>query len=160
MGKIKKEIIAYLKENAFGVLCSCARNDPRATPVRYWNDDLIINIFSEKYTAKFKILEKNQNVSFAVYSAKPPAKGLQLWGRARVFTCKDPRHDACLPPQVKNSPKIEAIKKTLHLIQVTPHKIVMLDQSRKSNKYFKWERGKDGKAREKEIKTLRGASKL
>jgi uncharacterized protein YhbP (UPF0306 family) len=160
MGKVKQEILQYLKKNRFCVLCTFSSKDLRATPVRYWSDDLKINIFSEKFTAKFKLLEKNPKVSLGIYTARRPLKGLQLWGKAEVITYGDPRHETHLPSQVKKNPRLKGMRKILHLIQITPNKIVMLDQSRQGTPFLQWEIDKDGKEREQEIKTLRGASKL
>ncbi len=160
MGKVKQEIVQYLKKNRFCVLCTCSNNDPRATPVRYWNDDLKIIVFSEKFTAKFKLLEKNPNVSLGIYTARRPLKGLQLWGKAEVITHEDPRHESYLPAQVKKNPKMKAARKVLNLIQIIPNKIVMLDQSRKGNHFLCWELNKYLKEKEQEIKSLRKVSKL
>ena len=160
MGNVKQEIVNYLKKNRYCVLCTCSENSPRATPVRYWSDDVKIIIYSEKYTAKFKLLEKNSNVSLAIYSTRSPLKGLQLWGKAEVINSGDERHDMYLPPQIKKNPKLQGVKKVLDLIQITPNKIVMLDQSKKGNCFLLWESDKMGKGKEKEIKTLRGASKV
>lgn len=160
MGKVKQEISQYLKKNSLCILCTGTNNDIRATPVRYWSDDLKIIIFSEKYTAKFKLLEKNSRVSLGIYSMRRPPKGLQLWGKAEVITHQDPRHEAYLPSQVKKNPKMKAARKVLNLIQITPSKIVLLDQSRKDNNFLVWEQDKKGKEKEQEVKTLRGASKL
>jgi len=160
MGKVKKEIEQYLKKNLFCVLGTFSKDNLRVTPVRYWCDDLKILIFSEKYTAKFKLLKKNPKVSLGIYTASRPTKGLQLWGRAEVITHEDPRHDTYLPPQVKKNPKMKAVRKVLNLIQITPNKIVMLDQARKINPFLLWELDNNGKEKEREIKTLRGASQL
>lgn len=160
MGKVKEEINAYLKKNKFCVLCTCSGSTPRATPVRYWYDGRSVIVFSEKYTAKFKLLRKNRSVSLALYSARPPVRGLQLWGTAEVITHTDPRHDRYLPAMIKNNPKLQAAKKILHLILITPRKALMLDQSRAGYRYLLWETGRSGREKEQEIKNLRGASRL
>ena len=155
MGKVKQEIAAFLKKNHFCVLCTCSKDASRATPVRYWCDDLKIIIYSEKYTSKFKFLKKNSKVSVALYNSRAPIKGLQLWGSAEIVTRGDPRHETYLPPQVKKNPKMQAAREILDLIQIIPHKIVMLDQSRKGRPYLVWELDKRGQEKEQEIKTLR-----
>ena len=146
MGKVKQEIAHYLKKNRFCVLCTSSNDAPRATPVRYWADDLKIRIFSEKYTAKFKALKKNPLVSLGIYTARRPLKGLQLWGTAEVITHADPRHNIYLPPQVKKNPRMQTAKKILYLILITPYKIVLLDQNRKEHPYLLWECNKKGRA--------------
>ncbi|MBM4129301.1 MAG: pyridoxamine 5'-phosphate oxidase family protein [Nitrospira sp.] len=160
MGKIKEEIAQFLKENRLCVLCTCRDNESRATPVTYWSDGLTINIFSEKFTAKFQFLEKNPKVSIGIYTTRQPDRGLQLWGRAEVITHDDPRHEKHLPQQVKKDPKLRKMKKMVKLIQVTPYKILVVDQTRKGRHFLKWEVDETGKESEKEIKTLRAASQL
>ncbi len=160
MGKVKQEIAQYLKKNNYCVLSTCRKDVPRATPIRYWSDGLKIIVFSEKYTAKFNFLKKNTRVSLGIYSARRPLRGLQLWGKAEVITHKDPRHDNYLPAQVKKNPRMKAAGKILNLIQIVPHKIVMLDQARKGNHFLCWESDKAGKEKEKEMKSLRAVSKL
>jgi general stress protein 26 len=160
MGKVRQEIARYLKKNRLCVLCTCKKDEPRAAPVGYRSDGLTVNIFSEKFTAKFEFLKKNPKVAIGIYTKARPDRGLQLWGKAEVITCKDPRHDACLPPRVKKNPKLSKLKKMVHLIRVTPSKIVLIDATRKGNHFLLWEIDKNGKESEKEIKTLRGASKL
>ena len=160
MGNVKQEIVTYLKKNRYCVLCTSSNNSPRATPVRYWNDDTKIIIYSEKYTAKFKVLEKNSNVSLAVFSSRRPLRSLQLWGKAEIIKYGDERHAKYLPPQVKKNPKLQGVKKVLDLIEIIPTKIVMLDQSREGKCFLVWELDKKGKVKEHEVKTLRGASKL
>lgn len=107
MGDVTQQIGAFLKKNRFGVLCACTQEQPRATPVRYWSAGLTINVFSEKYTAKFHVLKKNRRVAFGIYNSRP-VRGLQLWGKAEVITCEDPRHAACLPGQIKKNPRMRA----------------------------------------------------
>ena len=160
MGKIKEEIAQFLKDNRLCVLCTCRGNESRATPVTYWSDGLMVNIFSEKFTAKFNFLEKNPKVSIGICTSHQPDRGLQLWGRAEVITHDDPRHEEHLPPQVKKDPKLKKMRKMVKLIQVTPYKILVVDQTRKGKHFLKWEKEKTGKESEQEIKTLRGASRL
>jgi len=160
MGKVKEEIAQYLKKNNYCVLSTTRKDVPRATPVRYWNDGLKIIVLSEKYTAKFDYLKKNTNVSLGIYSARRPVRGLQLWGKAEVITHKDPRHNAYLPARIKKNPRMKTASKILNVIQIVPHKIVMLDQSRKGNHFLCWERDTQGNEKEKEMKSLRAVSKL
>jgi nitroimidazol reductase NimA-like FMN-containing flavoprotein (pyridoxamine 5'-phosphate oxidase superfamily) len=160
MGKIKEEIAQFLKDNRLCVLCTCGGNESRATPVTYWSDGLMVNIFSEKFTAKFNFLEKNPKVSIGIYTSHQPDRGLQLWGRAEVITHEDSRHEKYLPDQVKKNPKLVKLRKMVKLIQVTPYKILVVDQARKGKVFLKWEKEKTGKESEQEIKTLRAASRL
>ena len=90
----------------------------------------------------------------------PPARGLQLWGKAEIIPHRDPRHAAALPAMIRRHPKIETIKKVLNLIQIIPYKIVLLDRARQGGTYLLWEVDKKGKEKEREIKNLRSASTL
>jgi hypothetical protein len=160
MGKVKNEIVTYLKQNQFCVLCTCSQDNPRATPVRYNSDDLTIHILSEKHSAKFIVLKKNQHISLGIYNDDAPMRGLQLWGEAKILSHGDPGYDAGLPPEMKDNPKMQDAMKVLNLIKVTPSKIVLLDQSRDGAPYLLWELDKGGNEQEREIKKVGEVSKL
>ncbi|MFC1591295.1 pyridoxamine 5'-phosphate oxidase family protein [Thermodesulfobacteriota bacterium] len=159
MGEMQQEIKKYLKKNKFCVLATCGKDMPRATPVRFWADGLDVFIYSEKYTAKFKNLKKNATVSLAMYGARAPLRGLQLWGTAEVIPHTDPRHAAHLPPVARKNPKMQAACKVLNLIKVLPRRIVMFDQGRKGAPYIVWECDKRGREKEYESVSLRGLTK-
>jgi len=57
------------------VLCTCAGNDSRATPVWYRTDGFTVVISSESSTKKFDYLKKNRNVAIALHSTRAPIKG-------------------------------------------------------------------------------------
>ncbi|MCX5894572.1 MAG: pyridoxamine 5'-phosphate oxidase family protein [Proteobacteria bacterium] len=161
MGSVREEIIRYLKGNKYCVLCTCSKDDPRATPVRYAADDLKIIMYSEQFTKKFNYLKKNPNVALALHNTAAPIRGLQLWGTAEVITHRDPRHSAYLFPEAKRSPKLQEACTVLNLILITPRRIVMLDQSpQKGYRYLVWEKSKSGREKEREVKTIRELSKL
>jgi uncharacterized protein YhbP (UPF0306 family) len=161
MGNVRDEITRYLKKNRYCVLCTCAGNAPRATPVRYQTDDLTIIIYSERFTKKFSYLKKNRTVAIALHSSRSPIKGLQLWGTAEVVTHRDPRHAAYLFPEAKRSTKLQEACKVLNLILVAPQRIVMLDQvPGRGYRYYVWERDKRGRETEREVKTIRELSRL
>lgn len=48
----------------------------------------------------------------------------------------------------------------MNLIQITPYRILLLDMSRKGNKYLLWQKARGGTEIEKEIQTVRQASTL
>ena len=161
MGNVRDQIVRYLKKNRYCVLCTCAGNESRATPVRYQADDLNIIIYSEQFTRKFSYLKKNRDVTIALYSSRKPIQGLQLWGTAEVITHRDPRHTAYLFPEAKRSAKLQEACKVLNLILVTPRRIVMLDQvPGRGYRYYVWERDKRGRETEREVKTIRELSRL
>jgi len=161
MGNVKDQIVRYLTKNRYCVLCTCAGNESRATPVRYQADDLNIIIYSEQFTRKFSYLKKNRTVTIALYSSRKPIRGLQLWGTAEVITHRDPRHTAHLFPEAKRSAKLQEACKVLNLILVTPRRIVMLDQvPGRGYRYYVWEQDKRGRETEREVKTIRELSRL
>jgi uncharacterized protein YhbP (UPF0306 family) len=160
MGKIKDAIVAYLKQNQYCVLSTCSQDTPRATPVRYENDGVTVNILSEKQSAKFLMLEKNKRVALGIYNDDSPMRGLQLWGKAEVMSHGDPEHEAALPPGMKDNPKMQAAIQNLNLIKVTSSKIVLLDQSRDGNAYLLWELDQNGNDVEQEFKSPAEVSKL
>ena len=160
MGKIKDEIVAYLSQNQYCVLSTCSQDTPRATPVRYENDGVIVNILSEKQSAKFLVLEKNTQIALGIYNDDSPMRGLQLWGRAEVMFHGDPEHEAALPPGMKDNPKMQAAIQNLNLIKITPSKMVLLDQSRDGAPYLLWELDQDGNDVEQEFKSPAEVSRL
>lgn len=155
MGGIREEIETCLKKNKYCVLCTCSQDEPRATPVMYQADGLNVMVYSENFTAKFKYLKKNPRVALSFHTTRKPLKGLQLWGRAEVITHKDPRHEAHLPRQAKNNPKLKEACKVLNLVMITPTKIVMFDQARKGAHYLLWKKALGKREIEREIKSVR-----
>ena len=161
MGHVKGHLARYLKKNRYCVLCTCAGDESRATPVRYQANGLNIIIYSERFTQKFSYLKKNRKVTIALHNTRSPIQGLQLWGTAEVITYRDPRHAAYLFPEAKRSAKLQEACKVLNLILVIPHRIVMLDQTPgRGYRYYVWEQDKRGREAEREIKTIRELSRL
>jgi hypothetical protein len=161
MGKVRQDILRYLKKHKYCVLCTCSGDEPRATPVRYHaDDDLKIMIYSENYFKKFKNLEENPNVSLALYNQRLPYRGLQVWGKAEIITHRDPQHADYLPGRAKRNPKMQEACKILNLIIITPSRIVLLDQLRRRGRYAVWEMNRDGKETERDVKTARELGRL
>lgn len=161
MENIRKKIEAYLKSNTYCVLCTCAGDRPRATPVRYTTDGLHVIIYSEKFTRKFSYLKKNTRVAIALHSTQGPIRGIQLWGTAEVIPSSDPRHSAYLFPEAKRSPKLAKACRILHLVYVVPSRIVMLEQvPKKGYRYYVWQQTRVGAEKTCEVKTIRELSRL
>ena len=95
--EFERVLLKFLKRNNVLHL-STTRNDlPRTTPLEYRLDGFTFYILSEG-GGKFNNLKVNPNVSFSIaepYDAAHDyfgAKGLQAWGKAKVYSKKtDPR---------------------------------------------------------------------
>ena len=90
----EKVLLKFLKEQNVLHLCTCRNNQPRATPLEYRLHGLTFYILSEG-GGKFNNLKVNKNVSFSIaapYDSNKDfwgAKGLQAWGKAKVYSMKD-----------------------------------------------------------------------
>lgn len=78
--------------NAHNVLhlSTCRNNEPRCTPVEYFNNGLTVHMFCEGGT-KIANMKENPKVSYSIADPYDPASdffgasGLQVWGTASVF---------------------------------------------------------------------------
>jgi hypothetical protein len=93
LSEFERVLMKFLKRNNVLHL-STTRNDlPRTTPLEYRLDGFTFYILSEG-GAKFNNLKVNKNVSFSIAEPYFPAKdfwgakGLQAWGKARVYSKK------------------------------------------------------------------------
>lgn len=93
----EKVLLKFLKRNNVLHLCTSKNDMPRATPLEFRRDGFTFYILSEG-GEKFNNLKVNKNVSFSIAEPYHPeedffgAKGLQAWGKARVYSKKtDPR---------------------------------------------------------------------
>jgi hypothetical protein len=93
ISEFERVLTKFLKRNNVLHL-STTRNDlPRATPLEYRLDGFTFYVLSEG-GAKFNNLKVNKNVSFSIAEPYLPdkdfwgAKGLQAWGKARVYSKK------------------------------------------------------------------------
>ena len=90
----EKVLLKFLREQNVLHLCTCRNNQPRATPLEYRLHGLTFYILSEG-GGKFNNLKVNKNVSFSIaapYDSNKDfwgAKGLQAWGKAKVYSMKD-----------------------------------------------------------------------
>lgn len=89
----EKVLMKFIKRNNVLHLSTCKGNIPRTTPLEYRLDGFTFYILSEGGN-KFNNLKVNKNVSFSIAELYHPkkdfwgAKGLQAWGKARVYSKK------------------------------------------------------------------------
>ena len=91
----EQDIIKYLDENNVLHLATVSRNnEPRATPIEYKNKGMTIYLFSEG-GVKITNIKNNPRVSLSIaspYNRQKDyfgSKGVQVWGKAYVYTKKD-----------------------------------------------------------------------
>jgi len=89
-----REIVLYLDDHNVLHLATCRDNEPRCTPLEYFNNGLTVYIFSEG-GGKIANLKANPRVSYGIADPYDPARdffgssGLQVWGTASVFKKND-----------------------------------------------------------------------
>ncbi len=87
-------IIDFLNRHNVLFLATCKNNEPRCTPLEYFNHGLTVFIFSEG-GGKIANLKANPNVAYGIAEPYHPdqdffgAVGLQVWGIATVFKKSD-----------------------------------------------------------------------
>jgi hypothetical protein len=132
----EKILLKFLKEQTVLHLCTCRKNQPRATPIEYRLVGLTFYILSEG-GGKFNNLKVNKNISFSIaapYNSNKDfwgAKGLQAWGKAKVYSMKDnPRRfkDALKKMKVFATMKKTGMKElppqfNYRVIEITPDRI-------------------------------------
>jgi uncharacterized pyridoxamine 5'-phosphate oxidase family protein len=88
--EFKEVVIEYLNQHNVLHLATCRDNEPRSTPLEYFNNGLIVYISSEG-GGKFANLKVNPKVSYSICDPYDPAEnffgasGLQVWGTATTF---------------------------------------------------------------------------
>lgn len=86
--------IDYLNRHNVLHLATCKNNEPRCTPLEYFNNGLTVYVFSEG-GGKIANLKENHLVSFGIADPYDPAtdffgaSGMQVWGRATYFKKND-----------------------------------------------------------------------
>jgi len=92
--EFEQEIIEYLNQHNLLFLSTCRDNDPRCTPLEYFNNGLTVHVFSEG-GGKFANLKVNSKICYGIADSYNPVdnffdiKGLQVWGTASVFKRND-----------------------------------------------------------------------
>jgi len=80
----------YLNRHNVLHLATCKNNEPRCTPLEYFNNGLTVYVFSEG-GGKIANLKANDLVAYSISDPYDPgtdffgASGLQVWGRATFF---------------------------------------------------------------------------
>ncbi len=120
--RLHKEIEAYITANKTCALATGSGNEIRNTPIEYTYHDGAFFMFSEG-GEKFVGLEKNKNVSLAIFDAFGgfgKLKGLQVQGKAEIIEPFSPEYIAAA--EFRKIP-IDALKKlpsVMNLIKVMP----------------------------------------
>jgi general stress protein 26 len=89
-----KVIIDFLNRHNVLFLATCKDNEPRCTPLEYFNHGLTVYVFSEG-GGKIANLKANASVAYGIADPYHPdedffgASGLQVWGTASVFKKSD-----------------------------------------------------------------------
>jgi hypothetical protein len=84
----------YLSNHNVLHLSTCRDNEPRSTPLEYFNNGITVYIFSEG-GGKMANLKANTKVSYSISDPYHPsedffgASGLQVWGISSVFKKND-----------------------------------------------------------------------
>jgi hypothetical protein len=86
--------IEYLENHNVLHLSTCKNNEPRCTPVEYFNNGLTVHMFCEG-GGKIGNIKANPKVSYSIADPYNPAQdffgasGMQVWGTARFFKKND-----------------------------------------------------------------------
>jgi general stress protein 26 len=89
-----KIIVDFLNQHNVLFLSTCKDNEPRCTPLEYFNSGMEVYIFSEG-GGKIANLKANPAVAYGIADPYHPdrdffgASGLQVWGTASVFKKSD-----------------------------------------------------------------------
>jgi len=92
--ELEEVIVHYLDTHNVLHLATCRNDEPRSTPLEYFNNCLTVFIMSEG-GGKFANLKENDRVAYSISDPYDPvadffgAKGLQCWGRAKYFNKND-----------------------------------------------------------------------
>ncbi len=150
--ELENAVIDYLNKHNVLHLSTCRDNEPRSTPLEYFNNGLTVYIFSEG-GGKFANLKVNPKVSYSICDPYDPAEdmlgacGLQVWGTASTFKKND--DPARFETIHKYSRNAEALKKhgidqmaaavNFNVITIEPLKIRYLDL-RRGFRNVSWEK--------------------
>ena len=95
--ELEQEVIRFMKAHDILYLATTKIDNPRCTPLGYFNQGLTVYILSEG-GGKFANLRANKKVSYSIASrirrgrGLMKVRGLQVWGKAKVISMKkDPK---------------------------------------------------------------------
>lgn len=86
--------VEYLNTHNVLHLSTCKNNEPRSTPVEYFNNGLTVHMFIEG-GGKIANIKANPRASYSIADPYNPAEdffgasGMQVWGTATVFKKND-----------------------------------------------------------------------
>lgn len=159
--EIEKEIIDYIKghrpQYKTCVLATSKDNIPRATPVMYYQEDLIIWISTEKRkNGKVENIISNPKVSLAIFDPVDSdygwddTRGLQLWGKAEIITYKENASEFNHAWELADSEgalkafgrevPLDIVKNNLTYIKVKPERISFVDSKKQRGYRVIWTR--------------------
>jgi hypothetical protein len=132
----EKVLMQFIHRNNVLHLSTCRNNVTRTTPIEYRPDGFTFYMLSEG-GSKFNNLKVNKTVSFSIAEPYYPdkdywgAKGLQVWGKAKVYNKKDnPRR---FETALKKMRVYESLKKmgltalppnfNIRVIEITPDRM-------------------------------------
>ncbi len=123
--ELKREIREYLNERKTLVLCTCANNVPRATPMDFYTEKVNFNIYVGPAPGrKVKNIEDNPKISIGIYTPISEGKiqGMQITasGKERLIFLRDG------DDEFEKAQKIVRGRRTL-LLKIIPEKIEFLD---------------------------------
>ena len=127
--QLKTEIKDFLKEHDVLVLCTCANNIPRATPMDFYTDksnDFIIYV-APTQGRKVKNIEENPVISIGIYTPMKTGKvqGMQITASGKnkgLIFLKEGEEE------FNSAKKIVRGKRKL-ILKIIPEKIELLDYS-------------------------------
>jgi nitroimidazol reductase NimA-like FMN-containing flavoprotein (pyridoxamine 5'-phosphate oxidase superfamily) len=149
-------------------LGTCVDNQPRVTPVDFFNEGMTIWIAGEP-GGKIANIMRNPSVSIGIYESvdhRIEQKSLQAWGKAELINLKNNPQafkkrmtdfgmdeaasgviekyaQAGNIPEEEKEAVLEKVSKQLNFIKVVPEKVVLLDMKPDSVALKKiWENGK------------------
>ena len=123
--ELKREIREYLDKRRVLVLCTCANNIPRATPMDFYTEPDNFNIYVGPAPGrKVKNMEENPNISIGIYTPLSEGKiqGLQITasGKERLIFLREGDEE------FEKAQKIVRGTRKL-LLKIIPEKIELLD---------------------------------
>ena len=157
MASSRQIIEAFLAEHGRDyftcALATCVDDQPRNTPVDCRHDGLDMFFIADQ-GGKLDNLRRNPRVCLAVFMPvgrgyMRNARGLQMWGRARILTAAD---DPALfargaqalqldeiSRQSFGQPLAEEVKRQLTMVMVTPDRIVYFDATGDQPLRLQWQ---------------------
>ncbi len=149
----EKEVRAFLSERNMLHLATCKNNEPRSTPLEYFNHGLNVHIFSEG-GGKVVNMKTNSKVSYSISDPYHPSvdyfaiTGLQVWGTASIFrkdndldkfnSILEHSHYMTIGDDLKRQ-NVNPLVANFHVITIEPYRIRYLNL-KKGFKNITWKK--------------------